>query len=168
MVEVPEDSPEAKRWPLWVELREKVATSKISSTASEDVERAASSEVSTTREGKLSVEISSGDALLPSDALSSPAPKPPTKRAGSRKSKVTLAPLPGSTKPKKMTTLEKSALDWKSHLQSESAAGSSLTDELSANRRAGGYLEKVEFLKRVDERKDETLESLKSSKRRKL
>lgn len=57
-------------------------------------------------------------------------------------------------------------MDWQSHVQAEQHSG--LRDELEANRKAGGYLEKVQFLKRVEERKDETLESLKSSKRRKL
>ena len=41
-------------------------------------------------------------------------------------------------------------------------------DELEANRRSGGYLEKIEFLKRVDERKEEALEANKSNKRRRL
>jgi hypothetical protein len=46
--------------------------------------------------------------------------------------------------------------------------GSSLKDELEAHRKAGGYLEKVEFLTRVEERKEENLDVMKSSKRRRL
>jgi len=57
-------------------------------------------------------------------------------------------------------------MDWQTHVQAEQHSG--LKDELEANRKAGGYLEKVQFLKRVEERKDGTLESLKSTKRRKL
>jgi len=59
-------------------------------------------------------------------------------------------------------------MDWQRHIQTEQQAGSSIKDELDANRRAGGYLEKVEFLKRVEERKEENLDAMKSSKRRKL
>jgi len=58
-------------------------------------------------------------------------------------------------------------MDWQAHVHAEQQH-SGLKDELEANRRTGGYLEKVQFLKRVEERKDETLETLKSSKRRKL
>lgn len=56
-------------------------------------------------------------------------------------------------------------MDWRAHLQTGEEG---LKDELEANRRSGGYLEKVEFLKRVDERKEETLEASRSSKRRRL
>ena len=154
---VPEDSPEAKKWPLWVDPSTKADVVELPSTPFDEITKAVPLEVSTSQSGSHAT-----DNRQPSDS------KPPTTRPGPRKPKVTLAALPGSAKQKKMTTLEKSALDWKSHLQSECAAGSSLIDELAANRRAGGYLEKVEFLKRVDGRKDETLESLKSSKRRKL
>lgn len=65
-------------------------------------------------------------------------------------------------KGKKMTTLEKvgsrygrllthqSQMDWKSL----TAADKHLSDELQANRRSGGYLEKQAFLDRVSERKE--------------
>ncbi|KAG6850749.1 hypothetical protein H0H93_009372 [Arthromyces matolae] len=89
--------------------------------------------------------------------------KPPLKRPGPRKSKVTLAAIP-TQKAKKLSTLEKSAMDWQAHVQSSSQSG--LSDELEANRRGGGYLEKVAFLNRVDERRDDILESSKGSKRR--
>ena len=88
------------------------------------------------------------------------------KRPGPRKSKITLASLPGP-KAKKLTTLDKSAMDWRAHIQAEEESGSSLKDDLEANRRAGGYLEKVGFLKRVEERREENLDAIKS-KRRKL
>lgn len=65
-------------------------------------------------------------------------------------------------KGKKMTTLEKvssylvpvlipqSQMDWKSLTSSDKH----LADELQANRRSGGYLEKQAFLERVSERKE--------------
>lgn len=52
-------------------------------------------------------------------------------------------------------------MDWQKHISTDG-----LTDELEANRRSGGYIEKVEFLQRVDERKEGSLEASKSNKRR--
>lgn len=52
-------------------------------------------------------------------------------------------------------------MDWQSHINAEG-----LKSELEANRRGGGYLEKVEFLQRVDERKEDALEANKKGKRR--
>ncbi|KAF4563778.1 SWR1-complex protein 5 [Pleurotus pulmonarius] len=92
-------------------------------------------------------------------ASTSSTPKPPAKRPGPRKSKVTLAPL----RAKKLSTLEKSAMDWRAHVAAEASSG--LQEELDANRKGGGYLEKVDSLKRVDERKDDILEASRSSKR---
>ena len=80
-----------------------------------------------------------------------------------------LADLPssaGSQKGKKLTTLEKSALDWKAHLDASGAAVPELASELEANRRGGGYLEKVEFLQRVGDRRDQAFEANKDHKRR--
>lgn len=56
-------------------------------------------------------------------------------------------------------------MDWRSHVASAQSS-SGLKDELDANRRGGGYLDKVEFLSRVDERKEEAFEANKSTKRR--
>ncbi|KAI0790392.1 bucentaur or craniofacial development-domain-containing protein [Abortiporus biennis] len=94
-------------------------------------------------------------------------PKKPLKRPGPRKSKV-IPLVPSSTKPKKLTTLDKSAMDWRSHVDNTNGetGGGVLKDELEANRRGGGYLEKVDFLKRVEERKEEVLDQNKSGKRR--
>lgn len=92
--------------------------------------------------------------------------KPPLRKPRPRKPKTTLTPSPGPSKAKKLSMLNKSAMDWQAHVHAEQESG--LKGELEANRRTGGYLEKVQFLKRVEERKDETFEALKSIKRRKL
>ena len=97
-------------------------------------------------------------------ASSAATSKPTVKRPGPRKAKTTLAPLPGAQKAKKLTTLDKSAMDWRAHVRKEELLG--LKDELEANRRGGGYLEKVEFLQRVEERKADALDATKNKRRR--
>lgn len=76
-----------------------------------------------------------------------------------------LPSLPTSSqhKARRLTTLDKSSMDWKAHITSDGAA---TKDELEANRRSGGYLGKVEFLQRVSERKDNILEETQGKKRR--
>jgi len=86
------------------------------------------------------------------------------KRPGPRKLKRKLGPILEPPKAKKLTTLDKSAMDWKAHVTA--APDTALKDELEANRRGGGYLEKIEFLQRVEERKDQAFEANKSAKRR--
>ncbi|PBK80567.1 hypothetical protein ARMGADRAFT_949500 [Armillaria gallica] len=132
VVEVPEDSPDAKKWPLFSESRE---------------------------------ESSGATTELPPVASGASTQMPPKKKPGPRKGKFSLKDLPGPSKqkPKKLTTLDKSAMDWRSHV---SAEPSSFKDELEANRRGGGYLEKIEFLERVGERREGALEASKSNKRR--
>lgn len=178
-MEVPEDSPEAKKWPLWKDPAANGQDNTLNGTqsglssSSTVPEHASTSQISLSTTGTPEdgtnlaalTPSSASPAVTASTSVSQPQVKPPTKRPGPRKPKTTLAPVPGPSKAKKLTTLDKSAMDWKKHLQE---AGSSVTDELEANRRAGGYLEKVEFLKRVEERKEENLDSLKSNKRRKL
>ncbi|KAJ7931220.1 bucentaur or craniofacial development-domain-containing protein [Mycena leptocephala] len=98
---------------------------------------------------------------LPSGSSTSGA-RPAVKRPGPRKPKTTLATIP-TQKARKLSTLDKSAMDWRAHVNTEP---SDMKDELEANRRGGGYLEKVEFLNRVDARKEDALEASKSTKRR--
>lgn len=145
VVEVPEDSPDAKKWPIWRPQDETSQSASASSSAAEPT-----------------------TTTVESTASSTPAaPTPSTgKRPGPRKPKTQLVELPGrgAAKAKKLTTLDKSAMDWKAHVQSSEDNG--LKDELEANRRGGGYLEKVEFLKRVEERKDAVFEAAKGGKRR--
>ncbi|KDR72560.1 hypothetical protein GALMADRAFT_228844 [Galerina marginata CBS 339.88] len=167
VVEVPEDSQETKKWPLWKDSSvERKATFSTSSVSHSPVPMALAQDV---KQSDASRASSSNSTPTPSSSNIGPAVvKPGTKRPGPRKPKTSLAPLPGPAKAKKLTTLDKSAMDWKSHLQAEQVAGSSIKDDLEANRRAGGYLEKLEFLKRVEDRKEENLDDMKSTKRRKL
>ena len=72
--------------------------------------------------------------------------------------------IPKASQAKKITTLDKSAMDWRAHVSSQS---SDVKDELDDNRRGGGYLEKVDFLKRVQDRREDAFEASKLSKRRK-
>ncbi|KAH9943557.1 bucentaur or craniofacial development-domain-containing protein [Amylocystis lapponica] len=139
--EVPEDSEDAKKWPRW------------QPPAEDDVPQAGPSTAYT------QTASSSSQTLLPPTSA-----KPPAKRPGPRRPKTTLAPLPGEQKAKKLTTLDKSAMDWRSHVQIEDKSG--LKDELEANRRGGGYLEKVEFLQRVEDRKASALDTSKAKRRR--
>jgi len=145
VVEVLEDSPDAKKWPLW-QPPDKKDPSEMSSTTCPTLP--------TTE-----IAINTGTTLTS-------ATFPPGKRPGPRKPKTQLPDLPrqSSTKATKLTTLNKSVMDWKAHVQSSEHAG--LHDELEANRRGGGYLEKVEFLQRVDDRKDAMLEASNSTKRK--
>ncbi|KAF8838938.1 hypothetical protein BDN67DRAFT_970819 [Paxillus ammoniavirescens] len=146
VVEVPEDSEDAKRWPLWRPDGSSRQTS--------------GSEYPTNPPGQ-----QTGEADSPADTPTSAAAKPAGKRPGPRKPRTALPAIPKASQAKKISTLDKSAMDWRSHLGSQS---SDIKDELDANRRGGGYLEKVEFLKRVEDRKEDALESSKSNKRRKM
>jgi len=160
VVEVLEDSPEARKWPLW-----KDPLTESSSEAPTAVPLPVlSMPVAPSSNPSSSPNQTPNSSLNP--ASTSASPKPPARKYGPRKPKTSLASLPGPSKAKKLSTLDKSAMDWQAHVQAEQHSG--LKDELEANRKAGGYLEKVQFLKRVEERKDATLESLKSTKRRKL
>ena len=136
IIEVSEDSSDAKKWPLWKPSDE------------------------------ARTEPAAGSTEEPCQPQTAPLPKPtPGKRPGPRKPKTSLTPLPSSSqKAKKLTTLDKSAMDWRAHVDSHQVS----KDELETNRRGGGYLEKMEFLKRVAERKEDALEANKSNKRRRL
>lgn len=153
VVEVPEDSEDAKRWPRWQPPHAEGAQAAPAGTAPANDAASAG-------------EASSSAAAPEPHAAAAPAPPKPAKRPGPRKSKTLLAPLPGAQKAKKLTTLDKSALDWRAHVEG-APPDTGLRDELDAHRRGGGYLEKVEFLKRVEQRKEEALEASRATKRRK-
>src|SRR6266545_1147964 len=156
VVEVPEDSPEAKTWPL---RRDPDAPSPSSAMQTMQGMTPVAGQAATILQQMSELPSSTTPSTTASEdqPKSSLSSKPAAgKRPGPRKSKFTFASLP-SSKAKKITTLDKSAIDWRAHIQAEEESGSSLKDELEANRRAGGYLEKVEFLKRVEERREENL-----------
>lgn len=69
-----------------------------------------------------------------------------------------LAATYGVKKPAKLNTLEKSKLDWKNFVGKEG-----IEDELKHHNK-DGYMEKVAFLQRTDERRDQTYQELKKRK----
>ncbi|KAI0088193.1 bucentaur or craniofacial development-domain-containing protein [Irpex rosettiformis] len=160
LVEVPESSEEAKKWPLWEPSVAALTPEEVAENSeSQSSSGGPSTSTITTRE----INAASSSASVPSSS-SMPPSENPSKRPGPRKPKTKLAPLPEIAKAKKLTTLDKSAMDWRAHVSTTSNSG--LKDELQAHRRGGGYLEKVEFLQRVEERKDHAFEVNKSTKRR--
>ncbi|KAG0707956.1 bucentaur or craniofacial development-domain-containing protein [Suillus ampliporus] len=142
VVEVPDDSEEAKKWPRWdpSESSSAAAPASGSSSSTTDVDVLALSSAAPTK--PMAQKVALG--------------KPP----GPRKPRTSLADIP-TQKAKKITTLDKSAMDWRAHVTSSDAK-----DELDANRRGGGYLEKMDFLKRVEDRREDAFEASKSNKRR--
>ncbi|KAJ3793739.1 bucentaur or craniofacial development-domain-containing protein [Lentinula aff. detonsa] len=160
VIEVPADSVEAKKWPT---VSSEPLSGKINSIPSpaHDPDSNASSNT---------------DHLASATIFSTPSPaqisqKTVLPRRGPRKPKITLGEIPGSSsgsrsRPTKLTTLEKSAMDWRSHISEQDSVA--LKDELEANRKqgGGGYLEKVEFLERVSERRENLLDASRSGKRR--
>ncbi|KAJ7512502.1 bucentaur or craniofacial development-domain-containing protein [Mycena galericulata] len=130
VVEVPEDSADAKKWPLWHPPEEESTATASSSTQEPET------------------------PPVPSTSAA--------KKPGPRKPRTSLAAIP-TQKPRKLSTLDKSKMDWSTHVNSEPP---DMKDELDANRRGGGYLEKLEFLNRVDGRREDALEASKSTKRR--
>ncbi|KAI0762554.1 bucentaur or craniofacial development-domain-containing protein [Fomes fomentarius] len=143
--EVPADSEEGRKW-RWQ------PTDAAGTAPSQDA-NASTSEAT-----------ASGTPSVASASASIPA-KPPGKRPGPRKGKGKLGDIPTKKEPvKQLTTLDKSAMDWRAHVEGESSLD--IKDELEAHRRGGGYLDKVEFLQRVEARKEEVLDATKGKRRR--
>lgn len=165
VVEVPEDSEDAKKWPRWQPNPNSVSTSTPTESNLVSSEQVETSAVDSASKGQRSASVSQPTASSSRTSDETPPPKP-KKRPGPRKSKILDISSNSGPKAKKLTTLDKSLMDWRTHVGSEEQAGSGLKDELEANRRGGGYLEKVEFLQRVGERKEEAFEASKSAKRR--
>ncbi|KZT61730.1 hypothetical protein CALCODRAFT_479755 [Calocera cornea HHB12733] len=130
---VPADSDEAKEW-----------------TASKTLGDVASGPIATDK-------TALPESSIPSQAVTVSLlnrPKP-----GPRRPRVNLT----SSKPKKLTMLEKSAMDWSAHL---AETDKSTKEELEANRRSGGSLAKHDFLERVGVRRQDEVEKDLGKKRR--
>jgi len=86
------------------------------------------------------------------------------KSKAAAKPRKSLSSMAAAAKPKKLTTLEKSKLDWQSHLATVTPDE---RDELERNNQAGGtgYLEKVDFLARVGKRRESVFEDSKRKRR---
>ncbi|ORY25267.1 bucentaur or craniofacial development-domain-containing protein [Naematelia encephala] len=94
---------------------------------------------------------SSSSSSVPT--LSTIKPRPPLSGV-KRKPRQSLETMASALdKGKKMTTLEKSKMDWANHTSTTNG----MSDELAANRKSGGLLANREFLDRVTERKDGVL-----------
>lgn len=144
VVDVPAGSEDAKKWPLWQPSKPETPEP----------------EEETTPSAEQTISIPTTSDITPAKPASE-------RRTGPRKPRTMLPSIPtlGSSKAKKITTLDKSAMDWRTHVTSQS---SDVQEELVGNRRGGGYLEKVDFLQRVEGRKQDVLEANKSFKRRKI
>ena len=135
MEEVPEESPDAKKWPLWNGQQLTILPRK-----SPDPNHLLS-------------------PIPTSSAIQQPKAAVTPKR-GPRKPRKSLDAMFATAKAKKLSTLDKSAMDWKEHVESSQ----DIKEDLEANRRGGGYLDKVEFLQRVEQRTEAAREG--GSKRR--
>ncbi|KAG9124614.1 hypothetical protein FRC07_010943 [Ceratobasidium sp. 392] len=130
-------------------------------------------QTSTTVAEQTSVAAEASPPIAPVSSTATRSPRPsfaestkgtplsaPVKPKAVPKPRKSLSSLAAATKPKKLTTLEKSKLDWQAHL---ATATPDERDELERNRQAGGagYLEKVDFLTRVGERRENVFEDSK-------
>ncbi|KAF8594667.1 hypothetical protein BDV93DRAFT_611784 [Ceratobasidium sp. AG-I] len=152
-VEVAEDSKEAKEWRSR-QLSPRITPENASTATSP-------SKLDTPAPSTHQVEpLLSSSVDTPVVAPPAVAPKPKV----ATKPRKSLSSLAAAAKPKKLTTLEKSRLDWQSHV---SAATLDERDELERNRKAGGtgYLQKVDFLARVGERRENAFEDSKRKRR---
>lgn len=178
VVEVPEDSDDAKKWPLWKPPATPATGAKATSEAARLPEDSRTLSVgNSSSDLPESAAPSSGTYEPPKPSEAGPSSStlvaPPRRRPGPRKPKTTLAPLLQG-KPKKLSTLEKSAMDWHAHItgaqpgtDGEVPVGAeSIADELERNRRSGGYLEKVAFLERVGDRREEMFEDSRKKRRK--
>ena len=170
VVSVPKDSDEAKRWPLWDPSKgssnSKKETKQEETTA--DSSSVINPIISSPENENQTGEVSSTVAESSKPATPAQVGEPKVRRPGPRRPKGTLPPLP-SSKPKKLTTLEKSAMDWKAHITTNTegeGSSSNLADELEKNRRGGGYLERVAFLDRVSARREEILDEGRKKRRK--
>ncbi|KAG9311730.1 bucentaur or craniofacial development-domain-containing protein [Chiua virens] len=160
VVEVAEDSEEAKEWPWWSPhppASESVPVPCLDQ--GDESGNAKGNQPASSPPPSLAVGGEASTATTTTTAPTSAATRP-----GPRKPRTVLQSIPKASQAKKISTLDKSAMDWRAYVSSQS---SGLKDELNVNRCGGGYLEKVDFLKRVEGRREDVFEANKMSKRRK-
>ncbi|KAF9134975.1 Craniofacial development protein 1 [Mortierella sp. 14UC] len=100
-----------------------------------------------------------GSPSTPDSLVSTTKTKPPVRYIRRISMLDQLAATYGVKKPPKLNTLEKSKLDWKNFVGKEG-----IEDELRHHNK-DGYMEKVAFLQRTDERRDAEYQQLKKKRR---
>ncbi|KAG6379695.1 hypothetical protein JVT61DRAFT_10219 [Boletus reticuloceps] len=120
VVEVPENSDDAKKWPRWSPRPRLTSDGVAAGTGKEKDDGKGRGEGEKERES---------DSPAPSAVDPSPAPLPPmttatstpgAKRPGPRKPWTALPSIPKVSQAKKITTLDKTAMDWRAHVASQS------------------------------------------------
>ncbi|KAF8520949.1 bucentaur or craniofacial development-domain-containing protein [Hysterangium stoloniferum] len=177
--EVPENSADAKKWPLWNPVKHAALDKPAphlpihtpfspSPTASSLGTPQPPSSTSTPNADTTTTTTTAATQSTAAAAATTTTPaasmKPP--RPGPRRARKSLDAMfaDANAKAKKLSTLDKSAMDWKEHVESD--ASKEIREDLEANRRGGGFLEKVAFLQRVEERTEAVREEAVGRKRR--
>ncbi|KAF9515135.1 hypothetical protein BS47DRAFT_1342295 [Hydnum rufescens UP504] len=161
MMEVPEDSNDARVWVASQTANPpNVIASPMLSTSVPEACSHSPFHPSTSAQSPSSpaLPIRSTPTTSTSVAISGITPKTTTtgpKKAGGLSALLT-------SRPKKISALEKSRLDWNEHISSEST---DVKSELEANRRGGGFLAKMDFLGRVEGRR-ENIDAAKGKRKR--
>ncbi|KAG8983558.1 hypothetical protein FRB90_005906 [Tulasnella sp. 427] len=149
--EVQEGSAEATKWPMVVEDKGDDQAGGSTPCTSTPADTGASAALFPGAGPSVSV-LPEARSINDAPPLKKPTPTSATRRPGRPKGS-SLAALVAATKPKKISTLEKSRLDWDAHLASTPSKEE--VDELERDRKDGaGYLDRMDYLKRVDERKE--------------
>lgn len=137
-MEVDEESNEAKTWPLFDENSVVTATSSANPTSA----------------------VPTSEGHHP-QILAAPSGSSKPRPVAARKPRKTLGDIP-LAKGKKISTLDKSLMDWNAHIDKEVE----VKDELESKRKGGGFIEKMEFMERVSARKDDERSAQNSKRRR--
>ncbi|KAF9930550.1 swr complex subunit [Linnemannia zychae] len=132
------------------------ATPTSNTEGSENISLQESSSLSTSAIAPGGPKITTRPSML--DALATKT-KAPVRYIRKKSQLDELAATYGVKKPPKLNTLEKSKLDWKNFVGKEG-----IEDELKRHNK-DGYMEKVAFLQRTDERRDQEYQQLKKKRR---
>ncbi|GJJ74303.1 hypothetical protein EMPS_06661 [Entomortierella parvispora] len=128
-------------------------TTTSTSTSTSTTEAPSTSKLSDPKASSSSTSNSESSTLI-----DSPARRLPVRYIRRKSTLDALAATYGVKKPAKMNTLEKSKLDWNTFVGKEG-----IEDELKHHNK-DGYMEKVAFLQRTDERRDQEYQLLKKKK----